>query len=75
MMNEDVKEIKTDIFQLKETVRHLVAEIEMLARKEDMRVLEKYISFWNPLKFVTEKEVQRIIEREVKESGNRTNIS
>lgn len=66
MVNDDLKEMKADIFKLKETIRHLVEEVNMFARKEDLKVLEKYISFWNPLKFVTENEVREMIEREVK---------
>jgi len=35
-LNSDIKEIKGDIFKLKETVRHLVSELNSTARKEDL---------------------------------------
>ncbi|MBI5391504.1 hypothetical protein HZB00_00720 [Candidatus Woesearchaeota archaeon] len=62
-INSDLKEIKMDLFQVKETMRHLVREIDFFARKEDVKVLEKYINLWNPMKFVTEQEVIQILER------------
>ena len=61
-INEDLKEIKKDLFQMKETTAHVVKEMEMLARKDQLKILEKYINFWNPLNFVTEKEVEEMIE-------------
>ena len=63
VINGDVKEIKGDIFKLKESIRHLVKEMELFARKEDVQFLEKYINLWNPMKFITEEDVLRIIER------------
>ena len=60
--NEDVKDVKEDIFKLKEVVRHLLKEMDLFARKENVKVLEKYINLWNPMNFVTEKEVKKLIE-------------
>ena len=68
-VNDDIKEIKTEIFKIKEALRHLLKEIEYFARKEDVRVLEKYITFWSPMKLVTEAEVMRIIEKERSKDG------
>jgi len=64
-INSDIKEIKTELFSIKETLRHLIAELEKSARKEDVTVLERYINYWNPMNFVTEKDVDRIIEQKL----------
>ena len=61
-LNEDVRDMKEDIFKLKEAIRHLLKEMELFARKENVTVLEKYINLWNPMNFITEKEVKRLIE-------------
>ena len=66
-VNNNIKEIKGDIFKLKETIRHLVKETELYAKKEDVQFLEKYINLWNPMKFVTEEDVEKIIERHIQE--------
>ena len=66
-INEDLKEIKNNMFQIKETIRHTVKEMEFFARKEHLKVLEKYINLWNPLNFVTEEEVLTLIEKSKKD--------
>ena len=58
----DIAQLKHDIFALKETVRHLVGELQQFARTEEVKVLEKYINLWNPMRFVTEDDVKKIME-------------
>ena len=54
---------------MKETNMHIIKELQGFARKENLKVLEKYINFWNPLNFTTEEEVIKLIEeRGVKNS-------
>ena len=73
-LNKDIKEVKEEIFKLKEAIRHLLSDVEQFARKDQVTVLEKYINLWNPMKFVTQTEVIRLIEKhskkEVNESGS-----
>ncbi len=61
-INTDIKEIKTELFNIKEILRHLVSELERTARKEEVKVLEKYINLWNPMNFVSETEVKKMIQ-------------
>lgn len=75
----DVKTIEADLTEMKkmmrsmgEEVKHIIREMGDSVKREDVRVLEKYISFWQPLHFVThnelEKEVKKIVKREVAEA-------
>ncbi|MEK6948054.1 MAG: hypothetical protein AABX19_02310 [Nanoarchaeota archaeon] len=66
-LNDDIKEIKKDIFKIKESMKHLLNELELFARKEDVKFLEKYINLWNPLKFTTENDVKRLIQESLEE--------
>ncbi len=66
LLNDDVKEVKTDIFKIKESMKHLLKELELFARKEDVIVLEKYINLWNPMKFMTKEDVIKIIKEDKK---------
>ncbi|MBS3168196.1 hypothetical protein J4216_03670 [Candidatus Woesearchaeota archaeon] len=61
-INEDLREIKDDMFKLRESIRHLIKETELFAKRDDVQFLEKYINLWNPMKFVTEADVIRLIE-------------
>ena len=71
ILNEEIREVKRKNFKMKETMKHLLIELELFARKEDVKFLEKYINLWNPLKFVTEEDVKRLLE-EHKEKKSET---
>lgn len=75
LANSEVKSIKQDLNEIKNILRNVVNEMQNFAKKENVKVLEKYISFWNPLNFVTEKEVIEIMSRgeknSIKETTNR----
>ena len=67
-INEDVRDLKNAIMSLKETMQDIIKGAENFASSQDVKVLEKYINVWNPLNFVTEKEVRQIIQ-EKKQNG------
>lgn len=63
-INEDLKEIKEALESIKTTMKNVVNEMQFFARKEQLKVLEKYINIWNPVNFVTEEEVIKLIKKE-----------
>ena len=70
-LNEDLKEIKESLEIIKETSKNIVKEMSFFARKEQLKVLEKYINMWNPLNFVTEEEVMEIINKKKGKDGSK----
>ncbi len=64
-IQSNLSEMKKEVFYLKEVLSDFNKEFDMFARKDSVKVLEKYINLWNPMNFVTEKEVIEIIRREV----------
>jgi signal transduction protein with GAF and PtsI domain len=62
-LNEDIKDIKESIESLKVNMRSIIKETQIFARKEDVKVLEKYINMWNPVNFVTQEEVVDLIKK------------
>ena len=58
----DISDIKNNINEIKEKIMEMVNELEEVAKKEEVKVLEKYINFWNPIKFVTQNEVEAIVK-------------
>lgn len=59
----DIKEFKKDLFNVKEIISGLTKEMRLFARKDSLHVLEKYINLWNPMNFVTEKDVANLMKR------------
>ena len=62
-INIDLKDIKNDIFSIKEALNHIINEMNSFARKENIKVLEKYINLLNPLSFVTHNQLQEELKK------------
>ena len=62
----EVNVVKDEMDNMKSVMRHLTQEASGFAKQDDFKVLEKYINVWNPLNFVTEKDVLRLMGKEVK---------
>ena len=75
LINHDISQIRQDIFNLKDILTSITKEMALFARNDKVKVLEKYINFWNPLHFMTEEDVIQIIRREhgKERSANITN--
>ncbi|QQG39140.1 MAG: hypothetical protein HYS32_01640 [Candidatus Woesearchaeota archaeon] len=65
-LNIELKNLKKDLIEVSETINHIVKEVKLFARKDSLKVLEKYINMWNPLHFTTEDDVKRLIKEELK---------
>lgn len=60
-LTSDINEIRKEIQELRDKMLLIIKELQSVARKEEVRVLEKYINLWNPVRFVTQNEVDAII--------------
>lgn len=61
MTRQSMEELQKNINTLKTVVHHLTDEAKNFAREEEVKMLEKYLLLWNPLHFVTEKDVNAMI--------------
>jgi chromosome segregation ATPase len=62
-INSEISELRSMINEIKEEMRMLIADVRQSVKKEELKVLEKYISLWEPLNFVTPGEVERIVRK------------
>ena len=68
-MNTELKDLKQEVNEVKNLLRSIVAEIQNFAKKEDVKVIQKYMDIINPLNFVTEDDVKKIIRGEKHSKG------
>lgn len=61
-INADMTEQKKEIMEIKERILLMIRELKSSAKKEEVKVLQKYINLWEPLNFVTRNEVNEIIK-------------
>ena len=66
LMDTDVRKLKEDMIKVNDIFQKMIKEMDLFARKENLKILEKYITLWNPMNFVTEDEVVRIINEHKK---------
>lgn len=65
-INTELNDIKKEILEIKDKILLIIKEIQGYAKKEELKVLERYIHFWEPLNFVTRNEVKEIINEILK---------
>ena len=66
ILKEDVRNIKNEIDRIKDKVDHIVAENADFARRDELKVFERYIKIFEPLKFATIDDVKRLIKKALK---------
>ena len=66
LLKEEIKELKETNQSLKETISNLLKELDLFARKEHLKVLEKYINMWNPLSYATREEMLELLKNQKK---------
>ncbi|TAL51980.1 MAG: hypothetical protein EPN86_05555 [Nanoarchaeota archaeon] len=60
-------ELRTDVIEVKNTIKMVVTEMQSAAKRQDVETLKKYITLWEPLNFVTRNEVQKLIAEALEE--------
>lgn len=68
-INSDIIEIRKEVQEVRDKLGLVIKELQSVARKEEVKVLEKYINLWNPIKFVTQGEVEEIIKETLNKKG------
>ena len=60
--SQNTKTTKADMLRTQETVKEVVKEMSIFAKKDQLKVLEKYIDLLNIMDFVTEEELNKKLE-------------
>ncbi|MBW2970335.1 hypothetical protein KY309_02400 [Candidatus Woesearchaeota archaeon] len=65
----EIKALQTELNEMKRTIQAvedkiitIIKELRLTARKEDIDVMKKYLDIWDPVKFVTSEQVEKIID-------------
>jgi len=73
-LTSDIGDIKKEISEIKEKIVEIVNELKESAKRDEVKVLEKYINFWNPVKFVTQNEVEALVKEILMREKTKTTI-
>ncbi|HII64377.1 TPA: hypothetical protein HA295_02710 [Candidatus Woesearchaeota archaeon] len=61
-LTSDINELRRELHDLRDKMVLVIKEMQSLARQEDVKVLERYIAMWNPVKFVTQAQAEEVVE-------------
>jgi hypothetical protein len=64
---DDVIDFRKHIKLDEERTELIIRELKMSAKKEDLAVLQRYIEFWDPVKFATHTEIEKVIQEKIDE--------
>lgn len=68
VINADLSDIKAQAAEAMERLKVLIRELDSFARVEDVDVIRKYLNLIEPLGFVTQNEVERVVKQAVEEA-------
>lgn len=62
LLKSEIDDVKHTMAELENRIVLLIKELRLSAKKEDLDVLKKYVELWEPIKFVTETQVENIVK-------------
>ncbi|HLC89058.1 MAG TPA: hypothetical protein VJG49_03400 [Candidatus Nanoarchaeia archaeon] len=62
IFNEELLETRREHEQTLQRMDLIIRELKQTAGIEEVTTLKKYLEFWNPMNFVTQKDLDRILE-------------
>tara|TARA_Y100000310_G_C20692103_1_gene822996 strand:- start:200 stop:643 length:444 start_codon:yes stop_codon:yes gene_type:complete len=69
--NSDISDIKKEINEIKDKMLLMIKELQTTAKLEDVKVIDKYVNLWNPIRFVTHSEVDNIVKELIQKSNSK----
>jgi predicted nucleic acid-binding Zn-ribbon protein len=67
LMHSELVDFRREFYDLRDKAKLIVKELKECAKTDEVKVLENYINLWEPVNFVTRREVERIVEQKVEE--------
>ncbi len=66
-INTELTDLQHKVSKMEGKLDLIIAELKRTAGSEELDVLKKYIEFWNPMEFVTQRDIDRIVEQKMKD--------
>lgn len=62
LLADELVETRMKLHDLIEDIKLMKGELQQAAKQNDIKVIQKYLDMWEPMQFVTRKEVEDILE-------------
>jgi len=64
-LREELQDVRKEISVVKDAINQIAKEVGNMASHQEVEVMKKYLDLWEPVKFVTQHQVERIIAEEL----------
>ena len=71
IIESTITELKREVLEVNTKIKMLEEEVSESVQKRDLKMISKYMDFWEPMQFVRREEAERIIEDIIKSSQNK----
>ena len=68
-VEDSVRGMRGDMDMLKDLTERVAKRLEDLASREQVKILERYVSLWQPMNFVTRSEVETVVRNIMADLG------
>lgn len=65
--NEDVKDLKHNMRDFGDELKHVIKELGSTAKRDEVKVIDRYLSFLDPLNFLSKREIEKLVDEKVEE--------
>ena len=59
--NSEIRELQEELAEVREKLHEAVNELRETARRDEVALMQKELSYWQPLNFVTRQQVEKMI--------------
>lgn len=66
-LSDDLIEARHEQEKINQKMTLIINELKQTAGQEEVMTLKRYVEFWNPLNFVTQKDLEKAVERKIDE--------
>ncbi len=60
-LSSEISDVKKEVNNVMMTLREISDELKKCAKKDELRLIDRYISFWEPVNFIRREEAEKII--------------
>ena len=64
--DDKIDALYKELEKLRGMIERVVSKLELFAGKEQVKVLERYLNFWNPLDYVSKKDVEELVDEKLR---------
>ena len=70
-MESQMKDVRTSIGAITDMTERIAKRLDAFASNEEVKVLQRYVDLWQPMKFVTRAEVTKIVTQMLEQQSTK----